>query len=120
MISAAVIEEISRQAKSRDKGSKVGEFRRQNCRIVNCPNVDDDISSPCVEELWSFGKKLEWKRSGRLLQAFTGEGEILEAIWADFMPTLTCIVIRETERLRIYAESGEEFLVKSFLACVYF
>jgi hypothetical protein len=55
---------------------------------------------------------LEWKRSGRLVQSFTGEGDILEAVWTTFMPNLNCIVIRETERLRIYAESGEEFLVR--------
>ena len=113
MISAAVIEEISRlSSKNESKTSKTSEYIRQCVRCSTDQTVDgEEKSSKCVEELWSIGKKLEWKRSGRLLMSFTGEGDVLQAIWANFLPNLTCIVIRESERLRIYAESGEEFLV---------
>ena len=127
MISASVIEEISCKAKkfSSDGNSKgvgsytavdVGEVRRQHCRRVDRfggknASSSSPSSASCVEELWSRGKKLEWKRSGRLVQSFTCESEILEALWVDFQPSLTCIVMREAERLTIYAETGEEFLV---------
>jgi hypothetical protein len=115
MICASVIEEINRLTKPTKPEE---EYRRQCVRTVcstkndeKVENVDSESPS-CIEELWSVGKKLEWKRSGRLVQSFTGEGDILEAVWTTFMPSLNCIVIRETERLRIYAESGEEFLVR--------
>ena len=115
MISASVIEEISRQAKSSDVNSKtvdVGDVRRQHCRRVQRLGVKNvSPSSSCVEELWSRGRKLEWKRSGRLVQSFTCESEILEALWVDFQGNLTCIVMREADRLIIYTEAGEEFLV---------
>lgn len=115
MISAAVIEEINRlSSKNESRTSQTSEYCRQCVRSSKVQTVDgDEKGSKCVEELWSIGKKLEWKRSGRLLMSFTGEGDVLQALWANFLPNLTCIVIRELERLRIYAESGEEFLVST-------
>ena len=123
MISASVIEEINRKAKSSSSScsgvdkkcsSDVADVRRQHCRRVDrfCgQNASSSSTSSCVEELWSRGRKLEWKRSSRLVQSFTCESEILEALWVDFQPSLSCIVMREAERLIVYAETGEEFLV---------
>ena len=109
MISASVYEEINRKPKGDIKSSKAREIYRQACRTIN--STEDDGSSDCIEELWSFGNKLEWKRAGKLVLSFSTEGDILQALWANFLPDLKCIVIREAKRLRIFAEAGEEYLV---------
>ena len=115
MITATVLEEINRLLKVDGKPTKSQEYRRQCVRTTSpTKSIEKDETSTCVEELWSLGRKLEWRRSGRLVQSFTGEGEILEALWANFLPNLICIVIRETERLRIYSVTGEQFLVSQY------
>ena len=123
MITATVLEEINRLLKPDGKSTKPQEYRRQSVRTISSTKsteTDGDETSNCVEELWSLGRKLEWRRSGRLVQSFTGEGAILQALWANFLPNLTCIVIRETERLRIYSVTGEEFLVRLNLSQLVF
>lgn len=64
----------------------------------------------CDDELWRTQNRVEWrKHDGKICKAFSGE--CLQSLWAVFEPDLHCIVIRESSRLRIYAESGQEYLV---------
>ena len=74
-----------------------------------------------IEELRIVnGRKVELVRSGKLVKSFTGESKAIDALWVKF-PVQNLekkppedpdfIVILEVKRLRVYAESGEEFLV---------
>jgi hypothetical protein len=86
------------------------------CEEIRVVKVETDRSRgdsfiECEESLWSCHKQLLWKRDNQLIQSFTCENVILQALWTTFLPSQTCIVIREEKRLIFYSESGQEHAV---------
>ena len=89
-------------------------------RSEDANDKENALGEPsAVEELWIVGKRqVEWRIGGKPIKRFSGQETALQAMWTTFsrdckapMRIMDCIVIREKERLRIYSNSGTEFLV---------
>ena len=77
-------------------------------------DIQDDLidGSPVQKELWRKGKTVEIRQVGKTIKVLSGENDCLQSIFTKFEDLEGLhVVIRESSRLRIYTENGEEFLV---------